>query len=709
MPIRDGWFMIKLMKTKGLSILLAAGLLACPLAVFGQDAFSASYADPYITFVTEGDLSGGPAEYAMWRNDELVLRASVRSETDAVLSLSVSSLHNDTAVLPDSAAVCFLDKVSASAGMGDAPAARTEVSDLVSGKQEKEVPAGEEQAVLIRLKVPADAGEGTYTAAVSVNGVPQLDLKVNVCGLVRPGDGPGFELWQYPYASLRYYDCLQGEPAFSEKHLAVLKQEMAYYRELGGRNITVTISDDPWGSQTYDSYPSMVKWLRAEDGSLRFDYSDLDAWVGFCLEAGVDERIDVFGILPFSNELKVITKDGPVSEPLPAAGSSEWEGIWRPFLTDFAAHLEEKGWLDMTYICVDERAEEDIRETAELVKSVSGRLKLGLAEAEIRDDDFYDDFDRLAVSIGAFRGQEDMMRRIIQRRKEKGLVTLLYTCSGTYPNSFALSQPAESVWTVEYLSGLGFDGFLRWAYDAWTEAPRRDLDWMYFEAGDTMLIYPDEKDAREPGVFPSYRLEMLRQGMRTAAKIDLLKKLLPAEDSALLGQIHASLVRGSGNWNEYGAMAAKNRNTDRLTYLEVRKMDDAVNAGVKILAGDAAGQQELKRLARRRPLLEKTGIDVSWDGIYLGYGKSLGLMNLAAGVYVLLLAAWHYLKHKEKWKAGLPVLAEILLLALYSGGETVLFDRRTPGHILLGLLMTILVIRDRKKKKPAAAGEEAYV
>ena len=701
--------MIILMKTKGITAFLTAFILISPLSAAGQDDFSASFRDPYAAFETEGDLSGDKAEYTMWKNDELVLKAMIKSETDAVLSVSAGPLENETGMIPDSVSVSLLEEVNASSGMGDTPAKHIAVPDLVTEKTDVPVSAGEETYLFIRVKVPAEAPDGTYRADIMIDSQPVLELTVQVEDLVLPDSEFTFELWQYPYSALRYYDCLEGEAAFSEKHLAVLEKQMSCYHSLGGENITVTITDCPWGSQTYDPYPSMVKWNRKENGELTFDYTDMDTWITFCESCGIDERIDAFGILPFSKEISVTEEDGSVSVLKPDIGSREWEALWTAFLEGFMKHMEEKGWLEKTFLSVDERAEEDIRSVLSLVQKVcGGRLKLSACVAELDEEDFYDSFDRLAVSLGAFRKQEDAMRRIIWRRKEKGLVTLLYTCSGTYPNSFALSQPAESVWTMVYALGLGFDGFLRWAYDAWTEDPYRDLDWMYFEAGDTMLVYPDGKDAEDPDVFPSYRLEMLKQGMRSCTKVSYLKENLPDEDSLLLEEIMSSLYRGSGVWNTYGAMTAKNRNTDRLTYLEVRKAEEAVNAGAAILQGDVSGHDVLKKLAGKKSLLEKTGIDISWDGMYLGYGKSLGIANIAALVYALVLSLFLILKRPEKRKtAGLLIAGEVLLSLLYSGGELVLFDARTPLHMTLCLVITVLL--SVKKKLPAPAGEEEHV
>lgn len=73
---------------------------------------------------------------------------------------------------------------------------------------------------------------------------------------------------------------------------------------------------------------------------------------------------------------------------------------------------------------------------------------------------------------------------------------------------------------------MGYDGFLRWAYDAWTEDPARDARFGSWPAGDCFLVYP--------GGHSSVRFEKLREGIVDFEKMRILKaKAAASKDQAV--------------------------------------------------------------------------------------------------------------------------------------------------------------------------------
>jgi hypothetical protein len=91
------------------------------------------------------------------------------------------------------------------------------------------------------------------------------------------------------------------------------------------------------------------------------------------------------------------------------------------------------------------------------------------------------------------------------------------------PNTFVFSPPAEGRWLGWYAAAYGYDGFLRWAYDAWPADPVRDARHVLWPAGDTFLIYP--------GAVSSIRFEKLREGIVDYEKIRLIRqRAAPATD-----------------------------------------------------------------------------------------------------------------------------------------------------------------------------------
>src|SRR4030095_9214670 len=66
-----------------------------------------------------------------------------------------------------------------------------------------------------------------------------------------------------------------------------------------------------------------------------------------------------------------------------------------------------------------------------------------------------------------------------------------------------------------YSAAYGYNGFLRWAYDAWPEDPIRDARFGSWNAGDCFIVYP--------GANSCIRFEKLREGIVDFEKIRILK------------------------------------------------------------------------------------------------------------------------------------------------------------------------------------------
>jgi hypothetical protein len=105
----------------------------------------------------------------------------------------------------------------------------------------------------------------------------------------------------------------------------------------------------------------------------------------------------------------------------------------------------------------------------------------------------------------------------IQKRNELGFTSTFYVCCGpAKPNTFVFSPPVEGRYMGWYATSAGYDGFLRWAYDAWPSDPQRDARHIHWPAGDCFLVYP--------GGNSSIRFEKLREGIVDYEKIRILRK-----------------------------------------------------------------------------------------------------------------------------------------------------------------------------------------
>lgn len=418
---------------------------------------------------------------------------------------------------------------------------RSESSDILDQSGGSvDIPWNSMQPVWVEYSIPKDAKAGVYQGVISAT-AKDIDeplvftYTVEVQNETLPeeetfGETFDIELWQYPYSSAEYY----GVEPFSDAHLEILKPIMLKYKEIGGHAITTTISEDAWNGQTYSAndihYPSMVTWTKEADGSFSYDYSDFDRWVAFCRELGIGDKIVLYSIAPWHNSF-TYWENGEMKKEGFTAGSERYNAVWGDFLEDLVGHLEEKGWFDDAYIGIDERGFSAA--AFDIVDSVTNQdgesLKTaGAMDGFIDKKDLAMRVDDLNVGDNAAAAHPSEFASVLEERKEAGLRTTLYSCTEHKPGNFSLSAPVESYWSIINAAKMKTAGFLRWAYDAWVEDPLNDTTHNAFEPGDCFLVFPDEKDAKDPQCKSSVRLERMAEGVRDVNKLRLMEHAVPS-------------------------------------------------------------------------------------------------------------------------------------------------------------------------------------
>lgn len=443
-----------------------------------------------------------------------------------------------------------------------------------------DLPAASVASVWLTVETTANALPGVYTGEITVTAdgldTPEtLTLSVEVIGLARPeGDIP-FEIWQYPYSSNRYYSGKTTEEYFGKTaedlwhiHLnpayeAGLVSQIEIYKKAGGTSVTVTVTEDPWNSQTPDPYPSMVKWTQKKDGSFAFDYTDFDYFVELNEKHGVTGNIMVFSMADWASRITYYSeRQGKVVSESLTPGSQRYRKVWSEFLTDFMAHTKEKGWFDRVYMAMDERPADVVEatlDTVELVKDENGKsFKTALAVFTF-DTEYL--FDRVTNLSLAFAMTPSRLNTITEHRRRLGLETTLYTCGAQ--NSALSNPPIEGVYTLWYIQQRGADGFLRWALDSFNADPLNTTEHRLFAAGDIYMIYPDVKSAEAPTAHTSVRFEKLAEGVRDIAKYRWLVENYPACESILTralknigGDLNATVTKAQTEVNNAGREAA---------------------------------------------------------------------------------------------------------------------------------------------------------
>ncbi|MGN6638715.1 MAG: glycoside hydrolase domain-containing protein, partial [Mucilaginibacter sp.] len=224
--------------------------------------------------------------------------------------------------------------------------------------------------VWISINIPAGTQPGHYKGNIEVlakGSATTLKLEVEVQDQTLPPPHDWkyrLDLWQNPWV-LAWDNHL--EP-WSEEHKLLLKKHLKLYADAGGKYITTYAVNSPWSDNSYTIEGGMIESTKEADGSWKFDYKIFDEYVELAMSVGIDKAITVYTPLPGGYRFRYIDgKTGNyVTESWPPT-SDKFKAYWNPFLNDLRAHLTKKGWLNKTYIGINESA---MNETLAAIKVV---------------------------------------------------------------------------------------------------------------------------------------------------------------------------------------------------------------------------------------------------------------------------------------------------------------------------------------------------
>lgn len=369
------------------------------------------------------------------------------------------------------------------------------------------------QPIWLTVRIPQSATEGNYNGWVTVKAdkIYKLQVAVKVLNKTLPSPQKWtfrLDYWQHPAAIARVHHV----PLWSQKHFDLMRQYYTLLASGGQKIITAAIVEEPWGHQTYDDFPSLIKWTKKKDGSWHYDYSLFDKYIAFVMSCGIKEQINCYSMVPWKVSVQyydeALRKNAVFTNDI---GTPEYNDFWRTMLTDFTQHLQQKGWFNITTIAMDERPMKAMQSVIALLKTVDSNWKVSLAgeyHAEI-EKDIYD---------YCIASNQTFPATVLANRNEQGKASTWYVCcTEKYPNMFTFSAPDESVWAGWYTAATNMNGFLRWAYNSWTKDPLHDSRFTAWPAGDTYQVYP--------GPLSSIRFEKLIEGIQDFEKINALRKL----------------------------------------------------------------------------------------------------------------------------------------------------------------------------------------
>ena len=375
-----------------------------------------------------------------------------------------------------------------------------------------EIPGKTVRPVWLSIDIPPTIAAGLYKGEIEIRSEKQnfkLQLAINVQNqsLPKPHDWSfRLDLWQNPWVIAEYYKV----KPWSDEHTQLLKKHLKLYADAGGKFITTYAVHSPWADNSYMIEGSMIEWIKKKNGTWHFDYKIFDQYVQLAVDAGIDKAITIYTPIPWGDRFRYIDEvSGNYITEQWQATSAIFKTNWNIFLTDLKKHLESKGWMNKTFLGINENAMEQTLSAIKVIRDHSKQWKITYA------GDWHEELTGLLDDYSCVFNKEPSVKNVSDRFEKKQTSTFYICCTPSFPNTFVFSPPVEGRWLGWYTMAHNYDGMLRWAYDAWPSDPVRDARHVYWPAGDSYMIYP--------GAESSIRFEKMREGIVDYEKIKLLK------------------------------------------------------------------------------------------------------------------------------------------------------------------------------------------
>ena len=471
------------------------------------------------------EVPAGPIKALACRNSVVSLTMLITTDTPVFANVRFSDLTSGTSRISCDALMARL--------VGAVPT--PEAGEMMEVLEEFDrISLMRSAAVCITVSVPKEIPAGIYSGKVIVEVGDQeacagdIELEVADVDLPDVHDWDFFmNVWMNPAPIAR----LHGVEMWSDEHFAALKPYIEDLASHGQKTAVVPICYQPWGTQTLEPFPNSVIWKRRGE-EYEFDFSIFERYVELHMECGIDKAIHCYSVVQGPGPRRdstieyVDAETGETWQMVTEIGDEEWVKAWKAFFAAFHEFLNAKGWLEKVYIAFDEKPDDIMASVKKMLADFAPDLKIALA-ANTRSDEFatIDDlclsgnFDdkgiaevppakRRAMGVAALLTPDDA-HATTKARKSKIITTYYVCCGPAYPNTFIFSPIVEARMLPWLAAQGGYDGFLRWSYNDWSESPYLHPEYAPFPTGDCNFVYPGEN-----GPVSSLRWEQLREGIQ---------------------------------------------------------------------------------------------------------------------------------------------------------------------------------------------------
>ncbi|MCG3181434.1 MAG: hypothetical protein BIFFINMI_03828 [Phycisphaerae bacterium] len=213
------------------------------------------------------------------------------------------------------------------------------------------VPADACQPVWVTAGVPADARPGLYAGRLRIRADGRelaFPIRLQVIDWQAPAPGEWrtvMAIEQSPDALARQYDV----PRWSDRHFALIEEEMKLLAQAGDRMVVVPVLAD---SEFGNGRDAMIRWRRDGDG-YACDFTILDRYLDAvarhlrprCVCFVVCHASAARGPLTENPAVMLAGPDGKLSLlAVPPPGDEAADAFWRPLVAGLSKRMAARGW-----------------------------------------------------------------------------------------------------------------------------------------------------------------------------------------------------------------------------------------------------------------------------------------------------------------------------------------------------------------------------
>ncbi|MDO5088616.1 MAG: DUF4091 domain-containing protein [Leptotrichiaceae bacterium] len=393
----------------------------------------------------------------------------------------------------------------------------TEIVDIILTEQSKVYPAGE-VPVFLQGIIPEDFQGDKVTVNIKLfenNGykkeklIEEKNMTIDIIDYSLKNNDFFLDLWQHPCSWARTYNL----EYFSEEHFSVIENYLKELAKLGQKVINLIVSDFPWAGQKcfdIDRNPSrlyeynIIKVSR-KNGNLNLDFSNLDRYVGICEKLGINEEINLFGLIGNWHGYDFGSPLTDYRDPIRISLYDEDEKVFdyirdkselAVYLKLLFQHFKNKNYLSKTKIIGDEPNSIKIfKEYSDFLSSCTEE-KLQFKYA-VHTPGFFEEYkgnlDSFSINTLLLGDYYRENNPAYEKLKENSLKMTWYSCC--FPDTFNVfikSPLIEARLTGLYTYLFRMKGMLRWAYGLYVEDVFSDISYKKekWAAGDMLFVYP---------------------------------------------------------------------------------------------------------------------------------------------------------------------------------------------------------------------------